>query len=76
MIEAKPIEVDYLLGWKWELPQINKPTIRYSVFSRLYENKDKSANIIFSNYKTINIEIKSNSEIEAINVATIKEIFY
>ena len=24
MIEAKPVNIDYLLGREWELPQINK----------------------------------------------------
>ena len=29
MIEAKPVNIDYLLGREWELPQINKPIIKY-----------------------------------------------
>ena len=39
MIEAKPMKVDYLLGWEWKLHQINEPVIRYLTFSNLYENK-------------------------------------
>ena len=39
MIEAKPMKVDYLLGWEWKLHQINEPVIRYLTSSNLYENK-------------------------------------
>ena len=38
MIEAKPVNIDYLLGREWELPQINKPVIKYPTSSSLYEN--------------------------------------
>ena len=68
MIEAKPVNIDYLLGRKWELPQINKPVIKYPTSSSLYENQDGSASITFGNYKTINVEVESNNEIETINV--------
>ena len=37
MIEAKPVNIDYLLGRKWELPQINKPIIKYPTSSSLYD---------------------------------------
>ena len=40
MIQAKPVKIDYLLGQEWELPQINKPVIKYPTSSSLYENKD------------------------------------
>ena len=40
MIEAKPIEINYLLGQEWEPPQINKPKTKYPTFSSIYENKD------------------------------------
>ena len=40
MIEAKPVNIDYLLGREWELPQINKPIIKYPTSSSLYENQD------------------------------------
>ena len=29
MIEAKPVNIDYLLGREWELLQINKPITKY-----------------------------------------------
>ena len=45
MIEAKPINIDYLLGWEWELSQINKPVIKYPTSSSLYENQDGCASI-------------------------------
>ena len=64
MIEAKPINIDYLLGWEWELPQINKPVIKYPISNSLYENQDGSASITFGNYKTVNVELESDSEIE------------
>ena len=51
MIEAKPLELNYLLGREWELPQINKPDTKYPTFSSIYENKDRSASITFGNYK-------------------------
>ena len=66
MIEAKSIKIDYLLGQEWELLQINKPVIKYPTSSS-YENQDGSANITFGNYKTINVEVKSDSEIESVN---------
>ena len=47
MMEAKPINIDYLLGREWELPQINKPVIKYPTSSSLYENQDGSASITF-----------------------------
>ena len=68
MIETKPVNIDYLLGREWELPQINKPVIKYPTSSSLYENKDGSASITFGNYKTINVEVELDSEIETINV--------
>ena len=68
MIEAKPVNTDYLLGREWELPQINKPVIKYPTSSSLYENQDGSASITFGNYKTINVEVESDSEIETVNV--------
>ena len=60
MIEAKPIKIDYLLGWEWELPQINKPVIKYPTSSSLYENQDGSASIAFRNYKSVNVEVESD----------------
>ena len=60
MIEAKPIKIDYLLGREWELPQINKPVIKYSTSSSLYENQDGSVSITFRNYKTVNVEVESD----------------
>ena len=68
MIEAKPVNIDYLLGREWELPQINKPIIKYPTSSSLYENQDGSASITFGNYKTVNVEVESDSEIENVNV--------
>ena len=68
MIEATPVNMDYLLGREWELPQINKPVIKYSTSSSLYENQDGNASITFGNYKTVNVEVESNSEIETVNV--------
>ena len=68
MIEAKPVNIDYLLGREWELPQINKPVIKYPTSSNLYENQDGSASIIFGNYKTVNVKVESDSEIETVNV--------
>ena len=63
MIEAKLVEIDYLLRQEWESPQINKPIIKYPTSSSLYENKDGSASITFGNYKTVNIEVESDNEI-------------
>ena len=68
MIEAKPLNMDYLLGREWELPQINKSVIKYPTSSSLYENQDGSASITFGNYKTVNVEVESDSEIETVNV--------
>ena len=68
MIEAKPINIDYLLGREWELPQINKLVIKYLTSSSLYENQDGSASITFGNYKTVNVEVESDSEMESVNV--------
>ena len=68
MIEAKPLNIDYLLGREWELPQINKPVIKYPTSSSLYENQDGSASITFGNYKTVNVEVGSNREIETVYV--------
>ena len=68
MIEAKPVNIDYLLGREWELSQINKPVIKYLTSSSLYENKDESASITFGNYKTVSVEVESDSEIKSINV--------
>ena len=68
MIEAKPINIDYFLGREWELPQMNKPIIKYPTSSSLYENQDRSASITFGNYKTVNVEVELDSEIETINV--------
>ena len=67
MIEA-PININYLLGREWELPQINKPIIKYPTSSSLYENQDGSASITFGNYKIVNVEVESDSEIETVNV--------
>ena len=68
MIEVEPVKTNYLLGRDWELPQINKPVIKYLTSSSLYENQDGSASITFGNYKTVNVEVESNSEIESVNV--------
>ena len=57
-----------MLGREWELPQINKPVIKYLTSSSLYENQDGSASLTFGNYKTINVEVESDSEMETINV--------
>ena len=75
MIEAKPLEINYLLGRECELPQINKSATKYPTSSSIYENKDGSASITFGNYKTINIESESDSETESIhvNVVNIEE---
>ena len=35
MIEAKPLEINYLLGREWELPQINKPDTNYPTSSSI-----------------------------------------
>ena len=45
MMEAKPVNINYLLGREWKLPQINKPVIKYPTSSSLYENQDGSASI-------------------------------
>ena len=68
MIEAKPLEINYLLGREWELPQINKPETKYPTSSSIYQNKDESASITFGYYKTINIEPESDNEIESVHV--------
>ena len=68
MIEVEPVKINYLLGRDWELPQINKPVIKYLTSSSLYENQDGSVSITFGNYKTVNVEVESNSEIEFVNV--------
>ena len=70
MIEAKLVNIDYLLRRECELPQINKPVIKYSTSSSLYDNQDENASITFGNYKTVNVEVEveSNSEIEYVNV--------
>ena len=75
MIEAKPLEINYLLGREWELPQINKPETKYPTSSSIYQNKDRSSSITFGNYKTINIEPESDSETESehVNVVNIEE---
>ena len=75
MIEAKPLEINYLLGREWELPQINKPETKYPTSSSIYHNKDESASITFGNYRTINIEPESDSETESehVNVVNIEE---
>ena len=75
MIEAKPLEINYLLGREWELPQINKPETKYPTSSSIYHNKDGSASITFGNYKTINVEPESDSETESehVNVVSIEE---
>ena len=75
MIEAKPLEINYLLGREWELPQINKLETKYLTSSSIYENKDGSASITLGNYKSINIEPESDNETESIhvNVVNIEE---
>ena len=74
MIEAKPLEINYLLGREWELPQINKPETKYPTSSSIYQNKDRSASITFGNYKTINIELEdSETEFIHVNVVNIEE---
>ena len=60
MIEAKLVNIDYLLRRECELPQINKPVIKYSTSSSLYENQDGSVSITFRNYKTVNVEVESD----------------
>ena len=47
---------------------MNKPIIKYPTSSSLYENQDGSVSITFRNYKTVNVEVESDSEIETINV--------
>ena len=47
---------------------MNKPIIKYPTFSSLYENQDGSASIIFGNYKTVNVKVESDSQIETVNV--------
>ena len=39
MIEAKLVNIDYLLGREWELPQINKPIIKCPTSSSLLKIK-------------------------------------
>ena len=75
MIEAKPVEINYLLGREWELPHKNKPETKFPTSSSIYENKDGSASKSFGNYKTINIELESDSETESVpvNVVNIEE---
>ena len=68
MIEAKPLEINYLLEREWELPQINKLETKYPTSSSIYQNKDGSASLTFGNYKTINIEPESDSETESEHV--------
>ena len=47
-----------MLGREWELPQINKPVIKYLISSSLYENQDGSASITFGNsISTILLEV-------------------
>ena len=60
-----------MLGREWELPQINKLVIKYPTSSSLYENQDGSSSITFGNYKIVNVEVESNSEIEFLNIITI-----
>ena len=57
-----------MLGREWELTQINKLVIKYPTSSSLYENQDGSVSITFGNYKTINVEVESDSEIETVNI--------
>ena len=68
MIKVKPVNIDYLLRREWTLPQINKPVIKYPTSSSLYENQDGSASITFGNYKIVNVEVESVSEMESVNV--------
>ena len=68
MIEAKLVNINYLLRRECELPQINKPVIKYPTYSSLYENQDGNASITFGNYKAVNVEVESDSEIETVNV--------
>ena len=49
MIEAKPVEINYLLGREWELPQINKLETKYLTSSCIYENNDGNTSITFGN---------------------------
>ena len=49
MIEAKLVNIDYLLGRESKLPQIKKPIIKHPTSSSLYENQDGSASITFGN---------------------------
>ena len=65
-----------MLGQEWELHQINKPVIQYPTSSSLYENQDESASITFENYKTINIEVESDNEIETANIIQEKILLY
>ena len=46
---------------------MNKPIIKYPTSSSLYENQDGSASITFGNYKIVNVEVESDSEIETVN---------
>ena len=71
IVKTKPVKVNYLYGREWELPQINKPVIKYLTSSSLYENQDGSISITFGNYKIVNVEVESNSEIEFLNIITI-----
>ena len=75
MIEAKPVEINYLLGREWEPPHVNKPETKFPTSSSIYETKDGSSSISFGNYKTINIEPESDSETESVpvNVVNIEE---
>ena len=75
MIEAKPVEINYLLGREWELPHINKPKTKFPTSSSIYKNKDGSASISFGNYKIINVEPESDSETESVlvNVVNIEK---
>ena len=68
MIKVKPVNIDYLLRREWTLPQINKPVIKYPTSSSLYENQDGSASITFRNYKIVDVEVESVSEMESVNV--------
>ena len=38
--------------------------------SSLYENQDESVSITFENWKTVNIEVESDNEIEFVNIIT------
>ena len=71
MIEAKPVNIDYLLGRECELPQINKPVIKYPTSNSLFENQDGSASITFENYKTVNVI----QEDILLNIETIENLY-